>query len=36
MEVVRLDQSRPGREELTGEELERWIETFPMDRMWPN
>jgi ribosome-binding factor A len=33
MEVVRLDQSRPGREELTDEELERWIETIPIDRL---
>ena len=33
MQVVHLDQSRPGREELTDEELERWIETFPIVRM---
>jgi hypothetical protein len=33
MEVVRLDQSRPGRHELTDDEVERWIETFPIDRM---
>jgi hypothetical protein len=31
-----LDQSRPGREELTDEELERWIETFPIVRLRPN
>ena len=36
MEVVRLDQSRPGREELTDEELERWIETFPIIRLRRN
>ena len=33
LEVVRLDRSRPGRHELTDEELERWIETFPIDRL---
>jgi hypothetical protein len=31
MEVVRLDQSRPVREDLTDEELDRWIETFKVN-----
>ena len=33
MQVIHLDQSRPGRDELTDEELQRWIETFPIDRL---
>ena len=36
MQVVHLYQSRPGREELTDEELERWIDTFPIVRMRPS
>jgi hypothetical protein len=36
MQVIHLDQSRPGREELTDEELERWIETFPIVRLRPS
>ena len=36
MQVIHLDQSRPGREELTDEELERWIETFPINRLGPS
>jgi hypothetical protein len=36
MEVVYLYQSRPGREELTDEALERWMETFPIVRLRPS
>jgi hypothetical protein len=36
MQVVYLFQSRPRREELTDQELERWIETFPIVRMRPS
>ena len=36
MQVVYLFQSRPGSKELTDEELERWIETFPINRMRPS
>jgi hypothetical protein len=36
MQVIHLDQSLPGREELTDEELDRWIETFPIVRLRPS
>jgi hypothetical protein len=35
MEVVDLNQCRPGREELTDGDLKRWIETFPINRLPP-
>jgi hypothetical protein len=34
LEVVRLDRSRPGRERLTEEALDRFVESFPVRSMY--
>jgi hypothetical protein len=32
-EVVRLDKCDAGNEDVTGEELDAWVATFPIDGM---
>jgi hypothetical protein len=36
LELVRLDRSDEGRKPLTDEELERWVETFPVQGLGRN